>query len=138
MSEKITQLIEQIEKDTKESEAYLYIHVEPEQHGFNDLIEGNAQGLRLLAAALLKHSLEVEKGHFDIADLSGHEWSMNKTIPVSIVGLAGARDQILKDRQDSAENTRKKANFGDWGCLIILFLVLILVVFGVVSLVRLF
>ncbi len=135
MKQKLLETIQWIEKNSSLSDAYINIAVEYED--YPTIISGNPEGLRLLAAELLRRSLEIEEGYLLTADIPDAKWILNDDMPLSITGLKESKEKIIENKSNNKSD--EKRNFAnDWGCLTIALIVVVLTILGIVYLIRLF
>jgi hypothetical protein len=135
MKEKLNEIIQLLEQNSSPSNAYIDIAVEDED--YPGIISGNPDGLRLLAAELLRRSIEIEEGYLITADIPDAKWILNDDMPLSITGLKETREKIIENKQNIQDN-ENKSSFNSWGCLMVALVVAALMVFGIIYLIRLF
>ena|SRR5688500_3305065 len=136
MTEKIEEIIKLIEKNSDPSTAYIDITIENDD--YPRIVEGNSDGLQLLAAELLRRSLEIEKGYLITANVPDTKWKLDDHMPLSIIGITANRKQILENKVHERPIREKNSVLRNWGCFFALLVILSLLVLGAIYLVKLF
>lgn len=135
MKEKLIEIIQLLEQSSSSSNAYIDIAIEDEDYPI--IISGNPDGLRLLAAELLRRSIEIEEGHLITSDIPDAKWILNDDLPLSIAGIKETREKIVENKQNIKEAEDKNSS-DSWGCLIALLVIAALMILGIIYLIKLF
>ncbi len=135
MKEKLTEIIQLLEQSSSSSNAYIDIAIEDED--YPKIISGNPDGLRLLAAELLRRSIEIEEGYLITSDIPDAKWILNDDMPLSIAGIKETREKIVENKQNIKEAEDKNSS-DSWGCLIALLVITALMILGIIYLIKLF
>lgn len=101
-------------------------------------MEENPGGLRLLAAELLRRSLEIEKGYLTTPNVPDTKWKLDDHMPLSVIGTTSSRKEIFEIKDQGSPAREKNSVSGSWDCLFIFLVILSLVVLGAIYLVKLF
>jgi hypothetical protein len=135
MKEQLQEIIQWIEKNSNSSNAYIDITIEDEN--YPRIISGNPDGLRLLAAELLRRSVEIEEGALLTADIPDGKWILHDDLPLSVTGLKEDREKIIEDKKAN-EDIENKNSGSSWGCFIIALVIAALMILGIIYLIRQF